>query len=118
MSAAETIPESGSRISILGTRVTASTFEGAVDWLSRMVAAGRPVYACASNVYSVMLGFVCWRTSQNASRWKKGYVKNMLNWEPFSMPFPIYIFGWKPMEQLLAFKQEISPIYMYPQKNF
>ncbi|MEE8138356.1 MAG: hypothetical protein V3T81_05720, partial [Thermoanaerobaculia bacterium] len=57
MSEAETFPEAGPRISILGTRVTASTFVGALDWLSRTVAAGRPTYVCASNVYSVMLGF-------------------------------------------------------------
>lgn len=44
------------RVSILGTQVTATTFEGALSWLAARVTARRPVYLCPANVYSVMLG--------------------------------------------------------------
>ncbi len=57
MNAEATLSAEGRRISILGTRVTASTLAATVDWLSRTVADGRQTYVCAANVYSVMLGF-------------------------------------------------------------
>ena len=50
-------PQPGPRVSILGTRVTAATFEGTLDWLGRMVSAGQSTFLAAANVYSVMLGY-------------------------------------------------------------
>lgn len=57
MNDAEPVPQPGGRFSILGTRVTAATFEGTLDWLGHMVSAGQSTFLSAANVYSVMLGF-------------------------------------------------------------
>lgn len=45
-----------SRANILGTLVTTSTFDGALDWLDTCVQARRPLTMSAATVYSVMLG--------------------------------------------------------------
>ena len=44
------------RVDVLGTRVTASSFADAQDFLAERVARAEPAVLCCANVYSVMLG--------------------------------------------------------------
>lgn len=44
------------RVNILGTAVTAASFDAALDYLAEAVAVRRPVMMSAATVYSVMLG--------------------------------------------------------------
>lgn len=48
---------SAPRLSVLGTRVTASSFDQSVEWLARAVDRRSATYVCATNVYSIMLGW-------------------------------------------------------------
>jgi N-acetylglucosaminyldiphosphoundecaprenol N-acetyl-beta-D-mannosaminyltransferase len=45
------------RLLVLGTRVTACSFDEAVEWLARAVERRTATYVCATNVYSIMLGW-------------------------------------------------------------